>query len=123
MGHNSAASWGKCFFLEPNAPSNVGVTTVAEDLKSLTVTWTASTTADVSYTVSLKKGDTPVKTETDVSGQTKTIDGLTLTAWTQYTVVVVAVIGGESSSGADKTFYTSKSEGDCISWELYSWMQ
>ena len=89
--------------------------TVAEDLKSLTVTWTASTTADVSYTVRLKKGDTPVKTETDVSGQTKTIDGFTLTAGTQYTVVVVAVIGGESSAGADKTFYTSKSEGDCIS--------
>ena len=99
-------------FIEPNAPSNVGVTAVT--VSSVTVTWTASSTTGVSYTVTLKKEDgTTVKTETGVSG--KAIGGLTLTPGTQYTAVVEAVIGGQSSAEEDKTLYTSKSEGDCIS--------
>ena len=86
-------------------------------VNSLTVTWTASSTTGVSYTVTLKKDGT-VTTETGVSGTTITIDGLT--AGTQYTVVVVAVIGGQSSAGAVDTVYTSKSGWDYISGELYS---
>ena len=82
-------------------------------VNSLTVTWTASSTTGVSYTVTLKNGATTVKTEPGVSGNSKAIDRLT--AGTQYTVVVVAVIGGETSAEADKTFYTSKSEWDYIS--------
>ena len=105
---------GNVSFLEPDAPSNVGVTTVT--MNSLTVTWTASSTTGVSYTVTLKKKDgTEVKSEADVSETTKAIDGLTLTAGTPYTVVVVAVIGGQSSAEADKTFYTSKSGWNDIS--------
>ena len=107
LWHHSA-----CFFLEPNAPSNVGVTTVT--VNSLTVTWTASSTAGVSYTVTLTEKDgTTEKSETDVSGTSKAVGGLT--AGTQYTVVVVAVIGGQSSAEVNGgKFYTSKSEGDCI---------
>ena len=82
-------------------------------MNSLTVTWTASSTAGVSYTVTLKKDDASVKTEPGVSGTSKAVGGLT--AGTQYTVVVVAVIGGQSSAEVNDTFYTSKSEGDCIS--------
>ena len=84
-------------------------------MNSVTVTWTASSTAGVSYTVKLTEKDgTSVKTEANVSGTSKAIGGLT--AGTQYTVVVVAVIGGQSSAEVNGgKFYTSKSEGDCIS--------
>ena len=82
-------------------------------MNSLTVTWTASSTAGVSYTVTLKKDGASVKTKISVSGTSKAIDSLT--AGTQYTVVVVAVIGEQSSAEVNGTFYTSKSEGDCIS--------
>ena len=84
-------------------------------VNSLTVTWTASSTAGVSYTVTLTEKDgASVKTKISVSGTSKAIDSLT--AGTQYTVVVVAVIGGQSSAEVNGTkFYTSKSEGDCIS--------
>ena len=100
-------------FLEPIAPSNVGVSTVT--VNSLTVTWAASSTAGVSYTVTLTENDgTTEKTEPGVSGTSKAFGGLT--AGTQYTVVVVAVIGGQSSAEVNGgNFYTSKSEGDCVS--------
>ncbi|KAK2158532.1 hypothetical protein NP493_1785g00011 [Ridgeia piscesae] len=72
IGGKSSAEATGTFYTIPNAPSNVGVTTVA--VNSVTVTWTASSTAGVSYTVTLKKMDgTTEKSETVVSGTSKAI--------------------------------------------------
>ena len=77
-------------------------------MNSLAATWDAPTTGGVTtYTVTLKEGSTAKETAPVVSGTTKTFNGLT--AGNEYTVVVVSVIGGQSSDPVENKFYTSKS--------------
>ena len=83
-------------------------------MNSVTATWDAPTTGGgTKYTVTLKEGSTTKDTNNDVSGTTTTFSSLT--AGTEYTVVVVSVIGdlssgGQSSDSVEGKFYTSKSE-------------
>ena len=83
-------------------------------VNSLTATWVAPTTGGgTKYTVKLKEGSTTKTTTPDVSGTTTTFNNLA--AGTEYTVVVVSVIGdlnsgGQTSDSVENKFYTSKSE-------------
>ena len=95
-----------CLCTEPNAASNVQATTTVD---SLTATWVAPTTDSMTtYTVTLKKGSETKATTPGVSGTTTTFNSLS--AGTEYTVVVVSVIGGQSSDPVEGKFYTSKSQ-------------
>ena len=85
----------------------------AATMNSLTVSWTAPTTGDVtSYTVTVKEGTTTKDTKTGVTGTAATLAGLT--PGKEYTVAVVYV-AGDGSSGSQSSdplsgnFYTSKS--------------
>ena len=82
-------------------------------VNSLTVTWINPTPGGgTSYTVTLKDGESTVKTKNSISETTATFSSLT--AGKQYTVVLVSEIGdlsngGQSSAEAQDTSYTSKS--------------
>ena len=101
---------------EPNAPTNLQVTTAAVD--ALTISWTAPTTGSVtSYTVTVKEKDSASIKETKsvVSGTAANFAGLT--AGKEYTVTVVSVAGVVSSGGQNSdpltdNFFTSKSVVD-----------
>ena len=76
-------------------------------MNSLTATWDAPTTGGgTTYTVTLKEGSTTKTSTPGVSGTTFN----SLTAGMEYTIVVVSVIGGQTSDSVENKFYTSKSE-------------
>ena len=102
----------RCVCTEPNAPTKLQMTAATVD--SLKVSWTASTTGSVTYTVTLNEKDitTGKETKTNVSGTAATFAGLT--AGKEYTVAVVSVAGVVSSGGQNSdpladNFFTSKS--------------
>ena len=88
--------------LEPNSPT-IGAATVTK--KTLEVTWTAPYGTVEYYEVKLKEKS---GTKRNVTKERTSVTFYGLSAGTKYTVLLVAVSGGQRSTTAEGSFYTSK---------------